>query len=351
MTIGSMTAKSRRLRTAGASRTAPLALAPALIVCALALAAPTFARAEAALRVVATTPDLGALVPDASRPSTRPAPVRPWHRFFMRKLLGLVGKPPLVARLWDGQEIRVSDAPPVAAVVFHNAAVLRRMALNPFYQFCEAYTNGQIDVLGDLVEAILSLDRSLRTSQSAQFLYNLLSNWLRLPNFNTLSASRDNVHHHYDIGNDFYRLWLDERMVYTCAYFPTPDATLEEAQVAKLEHVCRKLALAPGERVIEAALLNPHMTEALVAKTLMRDEAPDALVLAVCHHPKWSLPQDVRVALMRNPKTPLASMLAITQSLPTAVLREVLLQAPLEAKLKRYLILEMERREGRDGRH
>ena len=69
---------------------------------------------------------------------------------------------------------------------------------------------------------------------------------------NALDRSRDNIHHHYDIGNAFYQLWLDREMVYTCAYFPTPAATLEEAQIAKMEHVCRKLRLRPGERVIEA---------------------------------------------------------------------------------------------------
>ena len=61
---------------------------------------------------------------------------------------------------------------------------------------------------------------------------------------NSLSGSRNNIHAHYDLGNDFYRLWLDERMLYTCAYFPTPDATLEEAQVAKMHHVCRKVRAA-----------------------------------------------------------------------------------------------------------
>jgi len=68
----------------------------------------------------------------------------------------------------------------------------------------------------------------------------------------SLRASRENVHRHYDLGNDFYRLWLDERMVYTCAYFRTPEASLEAAQVAKMDHVCRKLDLQPGERVVEA---------------------------------------------------------------------------------------------------
>src|SRR5262249_60467351 len=58
--------------------------------------------------------------------------------------------------------------------------------------------------------------------------------------------------HHDDLGNAFYRPWLDREMVYTCAYFPTPAASLEDAQVAKMEHVARKLRLNAGESVIEA---------------------------------------------------------------------------------------------------
>ena len=72
------------------------------------------------------------------------------------------------------------------------------------------------------------------------------------PRGNGERQSRENIQHHYDIGNDFYRLWLDEQLVYTCAYFPDPSASLEEAQIAKMDHVCRKLELRPGERVIEA---------------------------------------------------------------------------------------------------
>jgi cyclopropane-fatty-acyl-phospholipid synthase len=62
----------------------------------------------------------------------------------------------------------------------------------------------------------------------------------------------ENIHHHYDIGNDFYRLWLDRDLVYTCAYFPAPEASLEEAQQAKLDYVCRKVGLRRGETVFEA---------------------------------------------------------------------------------------------------
>ena len=69
---------------------------------------------------------------------------------------------------------------------------------------------------------------------------------------NTRHGSLENIHSHYDLGNDFYKLWLDREMVYTCAYFPSPSVTLEEAQHAKLDYVCRKLRLQPGETVAEA---------------------------------------------------------------------------------------------------
>ncbi|MDJ0790075.1 MAG: cyclopropane-fatty-acyl-phospholipid synthase family protein, partial [Myxococcota bacterium] len=67
-----------------------------------------------------------------------------------------------------------------------------------------------------------------------------------------LRRSRENARHHYDVGNDFYACWLDAGMTYTCAYFPHPEASLEEAQIAKMDHVCRKLGLRPGDEVVEA---------------------------------------------------------------------------------------------------
>jgi cyclopropane-fatty-acyl-phospholipid synthase len=69
---------------------------------------------------------------------------------------------------------------------------------------------------------------------------------------NSPTGSRRNVHHHYDLGNSFYQLWLDQELVYTCAYYTAPDMALEAAQRAKLDLVCRKLRLQPGETVIEA---------------------------------------------------------------------------------------------------
>ncbi|MEX0679362.1 MAG: cyclopropane-fatty-acyl-phospholipid synthase family protein [Pirellulales bacterium] len=183
---------------------------------------------------------------------SKSAPVRLWHGYLISRLMTMVGKPRVAVSLWGDSPICVSDQPPLATVVVHNAATLWRIAMNPFFQFAEAYADGRVDVVGDLVEAISALNHSIQTSAGAGLLYKLVSHWLRLPRFNSLAASRDNVYHHYDISNDFYRLWLDEQLAYTCAYFPSAEVSLEEAQVAKFDHVCRKLCLAPGERVVEA---------------------------------------------------------------------------------------------------
>jgi len=123
------------------------------------------------------------------------------------------------------------------------------MALNPEIGFGDAYSEGRIEMDGDLVGSLECVCRS--SPRVRNWSWRLLSKWLDWAQANTLRGSSRNIHHHYDLSNDFYRLWLDERMVYTCAYFPTPDASLEEAQEAKLDLVCRKLCLRPDESVVE----------------------------------------------------------------------------------------------------
>jgi cyclopropane-fatty-acyl-phospholipid synthase len=104
--------------------------------------------------------------------------------------------------------------------------------------------SGGVEITGDLLALLEAIYQALGRPTPRR--------WWFERSVNDARAARENVHRHYDLGNDFYRLWLDREMVYTCAYFPTPDATLDAAQVAKMDRVCRKLALAPGERVIEA---------------------------------------------------------------------------------------------------
>ncbi|MDP9114359.1 MAG: cyclopropane-fatty-acyl-phospholipid synthase family protein, partial [Acidobacteriota bacterium] len=109
-----------------------------------------------------------------------------------------------------------------------------------------------IEVEGNLAEALEVVYKSWPGGADSGWYQRLTSTWMDRLQSNSLAGSRNNIHRHYDLGNDFYRLWLDEQMVYTCAYFATPAATLEAAQEAKLDYVCRKLQLRPGERVVEA---------------------------------------------------------------------------------------------------
>jgi cyclopropane-fatty-acyl-phospholipid synthase len=149
--------------------------------------------------------------------------------------------------LWDGYSAATPGATHVGEVIVRDRPTLLRLVANPGLWFGEAYTSGRLAVDGPLPAIMEAISRlPLSAPGWPQRVLAALS----LPN--TLGASRRNVHHHYDLGNDFYELWLDEQLVYTCAYFPSPGASLENAQQAKLDIVCRKLRLRPGDSVVEA---------------------------------------------------------------------------------------------------
>ena len=144
-------------------------------------------------------------------------------------------------RLWDGTEMSASDAAPVGTIAFKDRRALLAFARDPELQFGEGYAAGRIELLGDFVGIH---EEAIRARSGAPERGRKLRH--------SSGSSREDARHHYDVGNDFYELWLDREMVYTCAYFDPPDATLEEAQRAKMEYVCRKAGLRPGMAVLEA---------------------------------------------------------------------------------------------------
>jgi len=107
-------------------------------------------------------------------------------------------------------------------------------------------------VEGDFVRFLEVVYSSIGNTRKPLWYSGVVSQWMDWWQNNTPRGSLANIHRHYDLGNDFYKLWLDREMIYTCAYFPSSSATLEEAQTAKMDHVCRKLQLQPGETVVEA---------------------------------------------------------------------------------------------------
>jgi len=185
----------------------------------------------------------------SSDPDDRP--LGRFERFLLSRALDAMGHPPFSLVLWNGETVEAAPGQPARVRLrLRDRRLLREILRSRDLAFGEAYADGRIEVEGDLVEAIeLAFGASERSPLWSRVLSRVLT-WHS--HLNPRSRARRNVHHHYDLGNDFYRLWLDERMVYTCAYFAEPGMGLEEAQVAKLEHVCRKLRLQPGERVVEA---------------------------------------------------------------------------------------------------
>ncbi len=152
----------------------------------------------------------------------------------------------------DGTEYRYGSDEPDFVIHFKTENALTRTMLGGSLGFGEAYMAQELDIKGDLQDVCMLgfriLDGHLKPSlkEKARFLLGYLSRR------NTINGSKRNIQAHYDLGNDFYALWLDHEMQYTCAYFQNPSDTLEKAQLQKLDLVCRKLRLQPGETVIEA---------------------------------------------------------------------------------------------------
>jgi len=165
-------------------------------------------------------------------------------RWLIGQLRERLGDARVAIALWDEPENKNA----AATVRFNDRGALWQTLLNPGLHFGDLYSSGRISILGDLH---VVLDEAYRYLDNIKLKGRLLrSARLIAPD---LSESRQNIHHHYDLGNDFYRLWLDrDWMQYTCAYYPEAGMTIEQAQAAKLDHVARKLRLRPGERIVEA---------------------------------------------------------------------------------------------------
>ena len=186
-------------------------------------------------------------------------------RSIIRRILKSVGNPRISVRLWNGDEYRDPEMNPLACVEIKSRRAAFELLRSPSVGFGECYSAGLIDVHGDFLAFANEIAASITRSRARSYYLSRLRSFWHATRRNSLKRSRHNVHHHYDLGNDFYKLWLDERMVYTCAYYESPAATLAEAQLAKLDHVCRKLKLEPGQKVIEAGCgwgaLALHMAE------------------------------------------------------------------------------------------
>jgi cyclopropane-fatty-acyl-phospholipid synthase len=172
-------------------------------------------------------------------------------------------------RLWDGTELHAAGRPIFGLVVNYPGA-LRRMFTPPLeLSLGEAFIYGDFDIEGDILAAASAMDMIGTRMVGLGDLVTVAREVLTLPragrdqpqhgrgparlsgSLHSLERDRAAIRYHYDVGNDFYALWLDRRMQYSCAYFPTGAEDLDTAQQCKLDHICRKLRLKPGERLLD----------------------------------------------------------------------------------------------------
>jgi cyclopropane-fatty-acyl-phospholipid synthase len=200
------------------------------------------------------------------------------ERSMIGKMVDTLGLDQLGIELWDGEP---------AVQCKHRDFLLRICSRRAFYRlfaspslgFGDGYAEGSIQLEGDMVRFLEAVYQGMQRHGDRAIL-----RWPRRERRNTLSGSKQHIHSHYDLGNDFYRLWLDPEMVYTCAYYPDADTSLADAQIAKMDHVCRKLRLRPGQTVIETGCgwgaLALHMARRYGAKVKAFNISHEQIVFA-----------------------------------------------------------------------
>ena len=154
---------------------------------------------------------------------------------------------------WDGEKhiYGTEDSPRFFSLKVKSPSALRNIMFRGSLGFAEAYMDQQLEIDGDIADCIALpyepyfKEPEIKVREKFKYLM------MYLKNRNTLSGSKKNIHSHYDLGNDFYKLWLDKNLQYTCAYFAHPEQSLEDAQINKMEYICRKLELKEGETLLE----------------------------------------------------------------------------------------------------
>jgi cyclopropane-fatty-acyl-phospholipid synthase len=225
--------------------------------------------ADAAARAGAPEADPDARAPRPAPAASSGADVRRAIAFIERLL-----PPPRVfdIRFWDGTLVSGTGEADLTLAINHPGSLRRMFRLPIELSLGEAYLRGDFDLEGEVWRAGSALEAARGAARSPREMLALLRLWRALPRDEASRAAgtgygagpariqaarhsrdwdREGIRYHYDAGNDFFALFLDRRMVYSCAYFPTGTETIDQAQERKLEHICRKLRLKEGERFLD----------------------------------------------------------------------------------------------------
>ena len=158
---------------------------------------------------------------------------------------------PIALELPDGR--RVAKPGSRVTLAFSDWSALAKLAARQVGAIGEAYVEGKVQIEGamrDLIDATVGMLPG-NPAETDTAWWTRLMRLAKSRGSHSLNKDAEQIQFHYDVSDDFYALWLDPRRVYSCAYFRTPELSLAEAQEAKLDHICRKLMLQPGERFLD----------------------------------------------------------------------------------------------------
>ncbi|WP_294360413.1 cyclopropane-fatty-acyl-phospholipid synthase family protein [uncultured Clostridium sp.] len=167
------------------------------------------------------------------------------EKSFIKSLIKNFKGPSFKVRFWDGEETLVGDSPAAFTLKLNEPLKMKDMTLSTTLAFGEAYMNKTFEIDGDLYFALNSI------------LYNITHfnfDFKGLPKIfhkSSKSKQKENIASHYDIGNDFYSLWLDETLSYSCGYFKNENDSLYDAQMNKIHHILKKLNLKEGDTLLD----------------------------------------------------------------------------------------------------
>ena len=179
-----------------------------------------------------------------------------WERFLKYMARTLITRGTLSVELPGGEQFTCGDrkGDPVK-IRIHTRSALRDLCLNPDLKFGESYMDGVLTIDDDDLQGLLALivanlsDGDDIVSRKMLATINKLGR--RAAQYNPVAKARSNVEHHYDLSDELYELFLDADRQYSCAYFESPDDTLDQAQENKKRHIATKLLLEPGHSVLD----------------------------------------------------------------------------------------------------
>lgn len=170
-----------------------------------------------------------------------------FEKAFYRKLMKNLFADPFEVKFWDGEVVNYGVEAARFRIDFNEPIAKTEIFSDPSLAFGEGYMHKKIDIEGNVQKVIESLYNKEDSFLNQKNIYVKMAKSVS----NNIHKSKENIQYHYDLGNDFYRLWLDKTMSYSCAYFNSPHESLTQAQNNKINHILCKLNFQPGQTLLD----------------------------------------------------------------------------------------------------